>query len=204
MVGHALDHERRRGGACDREQDRRYAGPERHVGDAGDRPEIGGADDMAQRLHHRLGRVGRLAVEHALLEENIEKQSADTGEHLNDGREHAGDERNAAPFDVRTQRPRQDLHRERHQAEPEIDHRLVRNERDREHDCEADHGAEHVPIEDWPQHILPPLVGTPAIGEELDDREEDHSARDIHVIQQHAEQHHPARHAEHAGDEGGD
>jgi hypothetical protein len=46
------------------------------------------------------------------------------------------------------------------------------------------------------------VQGTPAVGEELDDREEDHAGGDVEIIQQHAEQNHAPRHAEHAGNEG--
>jgi hypothetical protein len=49
---------------------------------------------------------------------------------------------------------------------------------------------------------LPPLHDAQAVGKELDDREQDHPGGDIEVIEQHAEQHHPAGHAEHAGQEG--
>src|SRR5262245_46348542 len=79
VIGHALDHEGRERRAADRQQDRGDGGPERNVGDARQRAEINRAHDMAEGLRHRLGGVGGLAVEHALLKEDIEEQSADAG-----------------------------------------------------------------------------------------------------------------------------
>src|SRR6266702_868103 len=74
VVGHALEHER---------------------------GEIGAAQDVAEGLGDRLGADRGLAVEHALLEEHVEEHSPDPGEELHEGRQHPGQERNAAPFDVR-------------------------------------------------------------------------------------------------------
>jgi hypothetical protein len=42
---------------------------------------------------------------------------------------------------------------------------------------------------------------TPAVRGQLDDREQDHGGGDIEIDQQHAQQHHAARHAKHAGNE---
>src|SRR3977135_2541373 len=103
---------------------------------------------MAERLHHRLGGAGGLAIEHALLEENVEKEPADAGEELDDRGENASHERDAAPLYVRAQGEGEDLDDERHQPEREIDHRLVRNEGDEEQERERNRGAERVPEND--------------------------------------------------------
>jgi hypothetical protein len=107
-----------------------------------------------------------------------------------------------APFDVRPPIARQRLDGERHQAEAQVDHHLVRHELDRIHRSECEYRADHVFEEDRPAHIVPPLIGAPAVGAELDDREQDHRARHVEVIEQHAEQDHASGHAEHTGDEG--
>src|SRR5262245_20747555 len=50
VIGHALDHERRKRGPADRQQDRRSGRPERDIADAGERSEIERAHDVAERL----------------------------------------------------------------------------------------------------------------------------------------------------------
>ena len=92
---------------------------------------------------------------------------------------------------------------ERQQPEPEIDRRLARHDRDVAHDRERHHRARHIDEEDAPQHEAPPQHRAPAVRDELDDREDHHRGRDVEIDQQHADQDHPARHPEQAGDERG-
>ena len=96
------------------------------------------------------------------------------------------------------------LDRERHQPEQEIDHRLVGHVGDAAHHREGDQRAGDVPVEDRPQHEAPPLQRAPAVGDDLEDREQHHAGGDVEIDQQHAEQDHAAGHAEHAGDERGE
>ena len=100
-------------------------------------------------------------------------------------------------------RSRQQLDRERHQAEPEIDHRLARDDRHIAHDRERDDGARHVNEKDAPDDEAHPQHRAPAVRDELDDREDHHAGRDVEIDEQHADQDHPARHPEQAGDERG-
>jgi hypothetical protein len=44
------------------------------------------------------------------------------------------------------------------------------------------------------------LQNAPAIGEQLDDRKENHSRGDVEIVEQNAEQHHAPGHAEDAGE----
>src|SRR6185436_10612692 len=152
----------------------------------------------------RLGGIGGLAVEPALVEEDIEEQPADAGKELNHRGKDAGDERYAAPFDVRAHRLRQHLHHERHQPEQDVDRRLVGNVGDAAHHREGQERARDIPIEDRPEHEAPPMQRPPAVGGDLQDREQHHAGGDVEINQQHAEQNHAAGHAEHAGDERGD
>ena len=131
------------------------------------------------------------------------KSSPDPGQDLDDRRHHAGEERHTPPFDVRAHVGGQNLHHERHQAERQIDHRLVRNECDHPHAGKSDDGADHVPAENRPEHVVPPLHDAPAVGEQLDDGEKNHAGRDVEISQQHAKQHHSAGHAEDAGEKRG-
>src|SRR5262249_50284303 len=101
VIGHSLDDKGRKRGARDRQQDRRPGRPERQIADARERAEIEHTHDVAERLRHGFGGVGRLAIEHALLEEDIEKEAADAGQNLDDRGRHAGNERHASPFDIR-------------------------------------------------------------------------------------------------------
>ena len=126
----------------DREQDRRSRRPDRQVAEPRERAEIDRAHDVAEGLRDRLGGVGGLAVERALLEEDVESEPADAGQDLDNRGHHAGEERHAAPLDVRAHGRGQGLHHERHQAEQEVDRRLVRHEGDRPHDREGERGAD--------------------------------------------------------------
>src|SRR5215467_5784685 len=58
----------------------------------------------------------------------------------------------------------------------------------------------HMPTENGPQHISAPLQNAPAIGEQLDDRKENHPGGDVEIVEQNAEQHHASGHAEDAGE----
>ena len=124
---------------------------------------------MTEGLRDGLGGIGRLAIEHALLEEDVEKESSDPCQNLDDRGRQAGDERHAPPLDVWAHGGGESLHHERHQTKCEVDHRLVRNERDRPHAGKGDGGADHIPTENGPQHVSAPLQNAPAIGEQLDD-----------------------------------
>jgi hypothetical protein len=48
---------------------------------------------------------------------------------------------------------------------------------------------------------MAPLHDPPAVGEQLDDGEYDHSRCDVEIVEQHSKQDHPAGHSEDAGDE---
>src|SRR5262245_472808 len=79
VIGHSLDDKRRQRGPSDRQQDRWPGAPQRQIADPRQRAEIERAYNMAERLCDGLGGVCRLAIERALLEENIEEEPTDTG-----------------------------------------------------------------------------------------------------------------------------
>jgi hypothetical protein len=121
-------------------------------------------------------------------------------QNLNHGCQKAGYDRNATPLDIRPHVRRHQVDHERHQAEQQIDHRLVGDVGDRPHDREGNDRAKRKPIENRPDDVRAPLDGARAVGHELDDREQDHGGGDVEIVQQHAEQNHAAGHAEHTGD----
>jgi hypothetical protein len=85
-------------------------------------------------------------------------------------------------------------------ASIEKHHRLVRHEGNHPHAGEGDGGANHIPAEDRPEHVAAPLQRAPAVGEQLNDREQDHARGDVEIVEQNAEQDHASGHAEHAGE----
>jgi hypothetical protein len=142
-----------------------------------------------------------LAVELALLEEDVEELSADAGDELDERCQHAGHERNAAPLDVRARSRRQQFDNERHHAEGQIDHRLVRNECDGTHRQKGRKGPGDIQPENPPAGVSAPQDRTPAIRGQLNGREQHHARDDVEKQKQHAEQDHASRHAENAGNE---
>jgi hypothetical protein len=157
---------------------------------------------IATAMGDRLGGEGGLPVELALLEEHVEERPADAGHELHHGGEEPGDVGHAAPLDVRPRVHRQRLDTERQQPEQQVDGRLVGYVGDQPQDRERDDPADRITHQDPPQHEAPPQRRAPHIGDELDDREQHHRGGDVEIDQQHAEQHHAARHPEGAGDEG--
>src|ERR1700750_3040884 len=52
------------------------------------------------------------------------------------------------------------------------------------HAGEGDGGANHIPAEDRPEHVAAPLQRAPAVGEQLNDREQDHARGDVEIVEQ--------------------
>src|SRR5262245_40020551 len=128
---------------------------------------------MTRGLCDRLGGQRSLAVKLTLLKEDVEKESADAREELNDRGKHAGDKWHAAPLDARLCARWNELHQKRHQAEQKVNKSFAGNKLDQPHGNESHCPTKAIEPKDSPAHKAPPLQRPPTVREELNDGEQD-------------------------------
>lgn len=159
-------------------------------------------DDMRERLSDSLGGDDLVTRQRGVDEEQVDQWPGDARrgvECLNDKSCNLG-----LPLlgDVEIEQGFRYPDQHRGEAQHEVDTLRIGAPCQRKQDCDTDNRANRVAPKDRPKNMLPPKKSTIAVRDHLDCAVQDHRCGNWQENRQDAHQHHAARHAENAGQEG--